>query len=58
MSFGPLGTTRMACPDAINDQEMRFLDALARTSRFSFDGSLLVLSDKDERTLLRLSRNE
>ncbi|MGO1118429.1 META domain-containing protein [Rhodovibrionaceae bacterium A322] len=30
LSFGPLGATRMACAPALDDQEMRFFDALSR----------------------------
>jgi heat shock protein HslJ len=58
ISFGPLATTRMACPEAVDVQERRVLDALARTSRYAFESGdlILLLSDREGTTLLRLSR--
>jgi heat shock protein HslJ len=46
LSFGPLGATKMACPEALMDQETRFFQALASAERWSFDehGLLLVHS--------------
>lgn len=44
LTFGPLATTRRACPAAVMDQEQRFLDALGRTVRYAIDdrGFLLL----------------
>lgn len=58
LEFGPLGSTRMACPGAIDDQETRFLDALSKATAFSFVGGLLVLADDSGTALVRLARNE
>lgn len=58
LSFGPLGATRMACPDAVSDQEDRFLDALTKVVGFSFADGKLLLSDRDGAALVRLSRND
>lgn len=44
LSFTPLGTTRMACPEALMNQEQRFLNALQAAERLSIDptGALLL----------------
>jgi heat shock protein HslJ len=46
LSFGSLGATKMACPEALMDQETRFFQALESAERWSFDehGLLLVHS--------------
>jgi putative lipoprotein len=57
LKFGQMAATLRACPEAISDQERKFLDALAEARRARLDetGKLLILSEKGE-TLLRLSR--
>jgi heat shock protein HslJ len=48
IATGPVGSTRMACPDPAGEIEARFLGALERVSMFSFLGGRLVLSyEKD-----------
>jgi len=41
LTFGGIGTTRMACVPALMDQERKFLDALAATRTFRFHGPYL-----------------
>lgn len=46
LAFGQLGSTRMACPGALMDQEARFFQALQRAARWTVDeqGLLLIYS--------------
>jgi heat shock protein HslJ len=46
MSFGPLGSTKMACAEALMDQETRFFQALESAERWTIDdqGLLLIYS--------------
>jgi putative lipoprotein len=56
ITFASLGMTRMACPEPVMDQEMRFLEALERSKRFEVqEGVLLMLGDGKE-PLLRFSQ--
>jgi heat shock protein HslJ len=45
LSFGPLATTRMACPAPTMEQERAFLAALQATSQFSLTAERLTLRD-------------
>ncbi len=56
IGFGPIGATRKACGEAIDDQEFRFFTALAKARSFEFDQGLLFLLDDEGGQLLRLSR--
>ena len=60
LELGPLGSTRMACPDAIMDQEYRFLKALEASRRYRLDAGTnrLSLSDAQGNIVLRFSRLE
>jgi heat shock protein HslJ len=58
ISFGPLASTRMACPPAIMDQEDRFLKALANARRFERKEDLLLFFGDGPAPLLRFSRKE
>ncbi|PWJ10525.1 META domain-containing protein [Jannaschia seohaensis] len=44
----------MACPDEIEAQERRFLDALAQVSDYVLYGAGLVMEDFDGRAVLHL----
>ena len=46
MTFGALGSTRMACAPALMDQEARFFQAIETAERWSLDehGLLLIHS--------------
>ena len=58
ISFGDLGVTRMACPEALMSQEQRFLEAMAKARRFELahDGLVLVLYDDRGARVIELSR--
>lgn len=49
LTFGPLATTRKACPDM--EGEQAFLQALKAVSGFRIDGELLTLFDDDNQPL-------
>ena len=49
LSFGPIATTRKACPEM--EGEQAFLQALKATSRFRIDGELLTLFDDNNQPL-------
>ena len=51
----PFGSTRMAGPPELMDQEAAYLEALARTERWRLDGAGLVLESADGRTRLTFS---
>ena len=56
LSIGDVAVTMMACPEALMNQERRFLDALAAADGMRFDdtGALFLTSDGDD--LLRARR--
>ncbi|HLH01969.1 MAG TPA: META domain-containing protein [Bryobacteraceae bacterium] len=47
IKFGPLATTRMMCPEALMNQETKYLKALESAERFERQGSTLLLYSKD-----------
>lgn len=51
--LGQLGTTRMACPEAVMDQESKYLDALGRVAHWRIERGLLFLLDADRKDILR-----
>lgn len=56
IEIGPLGATRKACGDMIDDQEARFLHALEDATEFQIKGGALSLSDSDGNILVRFSQ--
>jgi len=54
LSFGSIGTTRMACSPRIMEQERRFLDALRITASCDITGRRLILFDSSGRTVMEL----
>jgi len=46
IEVGPLGATRMACPEKVMDREMAFLDAVQRTQGFESGGGSMSLLDE------------
>ena len=56
LSFGPLAATKMMCPDALMDQEIRFLAALDRVAGVQIQQELLILQDENGETLITASR--
>ena len=57
LSIGPLATTRMACIDALGEQEQRFLAAISQVSQWSIENGLLLLSDETGRQLFRAAKH-
>jgi heat shock protein HslJ len=53
LGFGAVATTMMAGPPERMEAEQRFLDALARVTRWARDGEQLVLRDDEGAELLR-----
>jgi heat shock protein HslJ len=51
----PGGTTRMACPPAVMEQEDRFLAALGAVKKGRRDGDTLLLLDENGRVRVRLA---
>jgi heat shock protein HslJ len=48
LKFGPIGTTRMACPDLETGLETEFFKALEKTRRWKIsDGELLLIDESD-----------
>ena len=57
VSFGPLGTTRMACPDPETGLETKLFEALQRTRKWKIEGGDLLLLKTDD-VLARFSREQ
>ena len=56
VAFGPLGSTRRACGEAIDGQEISYLSALAKAAAFTLQADELVIVAADETLLLRFDR--
>ena len=54
VKVGPLGSTRMACPEAIMDLESSFFEALQETTSFEINGDRLTCLDGDRKLLIEL----
>jgi heat shock protein HslJ len=54
LTFGPVATTMMACPEALMRRERAFLQALEATTAWRIDGETLELLAGDE-VVARLS---
>ena len=50
----PAGTTRMACPEPVMDQERRFLEALGAVTSYRSESGTLSLIDAGGRVRVRL----
>jgi putative lipoprotein len=57
LRFGTGGSTRMACPPPVMDQERRFLEALTAVRTYRLAGATLHLLDETGRGVLRLTRS-
>ena len=55
LTFGPAVSTKMACPQPVMDQEIRFLRLLSRIARFEImaDGALRLLTDDGQAIVAR-----
>ena len=54
--FGHLGATRMACPEAVMDQETRYLKRLETAERFAVAGKFLRIFSAESAPSLRFTR--
>ena len=48
ITIGPVGATRMACPEEVMNAESRFLDALAHVVSYDLAGEGLALTSQQE----------
>jgi putative lipoprotein len=55
--FGQLGSTRMACPEAVMNQEAKYLKALQDAERYGFDGAFLLIHTRGMEQPLRFTRH-
>jgi heat shock protein HslJ len=53
ISFGALAATRMACPEAVMNQEERYFAALGGARRFERDGPFLYIYSDEQAAPLR-----
>jgi len=53
ISLGPLGSTRMACPETVSTQEAKYLEALQAAERFTLEGSTLSIHSRGKEAPLR-----
>lgn len=58
IQIGPLMSTKMACPEAVNNQETRYLQVLQNAERFKVEEPFLSIYTKGEEKPLRLIRME
>jgi heat shock protein HslJ len=56
--IGPLGATRMACPDPVMRRETAFMNALQKTERFEAGQNTLQLLDGSNTLLVELVSGE
>jgi heat shock protein HslJ/uncharacterized protein YraI len=57
LRIGPLGTTSMACEEAVAAQEQAYLQALQSTTSFELTGNQLILRDGSGREIARFLRS-
>ncbi len=55
VEFGQIGSTQMACEQAVMDQEHKFHQALERAATFRIEGGKLLLADKGGKDILRFA---
>ena len=56
IKLGPLGSTRMSCPEAVMNQETKYLDALQAAERFEWKDPYLLIYCKGFEKPLRFTR--
>jgi heat shock protein HslJ len=56
IKLGPLASSRMACPDAVMDQEKKYLDALQAAEHFEWKAPYLLIYCKGYEKPLRFTR--
>ena len=57
IKLGPLGSTRMSCPEAVMSQESKYLDALQAAERFEWKDPYLLIYCKGLREAAALHEN-
>jgi heat shock protein HslJ len=58
VAFGQLGGTRMACPEAVSEQETRYLDALQKAQRLEVQGKTMLMHVQGLDKPLRFTRTK
>jgi heat shock protein HslJ len=58
VAFGQLGGTRMACAEAVNEQETRYLDALQKAQRLEVQGRTMLMHVQGLDKPLRFTRTK
>ena len=58
LEFGPLGATRMACPDPIMDHETALFKVLEAAKRFKRNGAKLTLFDAGGAELMQFVQTD
>jgi putative lipoprotein len=58
VSIGPIGSTRMACPEPIMNRETAFITALQTTKQFELGRDSLQLLDSNRTLLVELIADE
>ena len=56
IKLGPLGSTRMSCPEAVMNQETKYLEALQAAERFEWKAPYLLIYCKGFEKPLRFTR--
>lgn len=56
IKLGPLGSTRMACPEAVMNQETKYMDALQASEHFEWKGPYLLIYCKGFEKPLRFTK--
>jgi heat shock protein HslJ len=56
IKLGPLGATRMMCPEAVSNQEMKYLNALQAAEHFEWKAPYLLIYCKGMDKPLRFTR--
>jgi heat shock protein HslJ len=58
LAFGPMASTKMACPESVMDQEVRFQMAMGHVRSFMFEheGAILFFLDDTGTKILRMSK--
>lgn len=58
IAIGPVGATKMACPQEVMEAENAFFSALAGTADYERNGTQLRLVDSEGRTLIELVQRD
>jgi len=56
LTIGPVGATRMACPEAVMNQETRYFQALQNAARYRIESEFLLIDVKGMDKPLRFIR--